>query len=26
MIRTCISCGTQSRVPAERLSDTGRCG
>lgn len=26
MIRTCESCGTRNRVPAERLSDTGRCG
>lgn len=26
MIRTCPSCQTRNRVPAERLSDTGRCG
>jgi thioredoxin 2 len=26
MIRKCTSCGKNNRVPAEHLSDTGRCG
>ena len=26
MIRSCISCGKKNRVPAERLTDSGRCG
>src|SRR6185295_17541837 len=26
MIRTCPSCGTKNRIPAEHLADTGRCG
>jgi len=26
MIRTCPSCAKPNRVPAEHLSDTGRCG
>ena len=26
MLRKCPACGTQNRVPASHLSDTGRCG
>jgi thioredoxin 2 len=26
MIRTCPSCGQRNRIPAARLTDTGRCG
>jgi thioredoxin 2 len=26
MLRTCSACGAANRVPAKRLSDTGRCG
>jgi thioredoxin 2 len=26
MIRACPSCGTKNRIPAGRLTDTGRCG
>ena len=26
LIRTCKSCGRKNRIPASRLSDTGRCG
>ncbi|HEV7502699.1 MAG TPA: thiol reductase thioredoxin, partial [Vicinamibacteria bacterium] len=26
MIRTCASCGTKNRIPAEHLADTGKCG
>ena len=26
VVRTCRSCGTRNRVPAQHLADTGRCG
>lgn len=26
MTRKCVFCGTQNRVPAEHLADTGKCG
>lgn len=26
LLRTCPACGTQNRVPARHLADTGRCG
>jgi thioredoxin 2 len=26
MIRTCAQCGTRNRIPAQHLSDEGRCG
>jgi thioredoxin 2 len=26
LVRTCASCGTANRIPAENLADTGRCG
>lgn len=26
ILRTCKTCGRQNRIPAERLTDTGRCG
>ena len=26
VIRSCPSCGTQNRIPAKHLADTGRCG
>ncbi len=26
MLRTCPACGAANRVPAKRLTDTGRCG
>ena len=26
VVRACPSCGTQNRVPAQHLADTGRCG
>ena len=26
MLRECSACGAQNRMPAKRLSDTGRCG
>ena len=26
LIRTCAACGAQNRIPADHLSDAGRCG
>ena len=26
MIRTCMSCGAQNRIPTDHLADTGKCG
>jgi len=26
IVRSCVSCGTRNRIPAQHLTDTGRCG